>query len=467
MEADTELEIEFQPPGPVSKAFLESSAFVKGLRGPFGSGKSTTCCVDILDRAKSQAPGPDGKRRTRWACIRNTYPELKTTTIKTWHGIVPPNIGRWVDQGPPTHFLSDDDGVECEVMFLALDSPADVKKLLSMDLTGAWVNEAREIPKTVVDGLTARVGRYPPKALGGPTWFGVLMDTNPPDTDHWWYKLAEELRPEGFEFFAQPSGLSPLAENAQNLPTGYYERMCHGKTDDWIKVYVRGEYGFVQDGKPVYPEYSDSIHFRANLQPIKGLPLHIGLDFGLTPAAVIGQKNAVGQWRWLDEIVTERMGAIRLAEELKNRLADKWAGYQVATITGDPAGNQALGDDETKTVFKVLRAHGVDAVAANTNDFTPRREAVAKCMGQLVDGEPAYLLGPGVPTLRKAMQGGYRYKRIEVSGAERYHDKPDKNGFSHVAEAQQYAMVGAGDAKEVTRKKRERPLAVEDNYRPW
>ena len=32
-------------------------------------------------------------------------------------------------------------------------------------------------------------------------------------------------------------------------------------------------------------------------------------------------------------------------------------------------------------------------------------------------------------------------------GAERHHDKPDKNRFSHVVEAGEYAMLGAGEGK--------------------
>ena len=89
------LRITYEPPGPVSQAFIESRAFLRGIMGPFGSGKSTLCCVTILDLALKQAPGPDGVRRSRWAIVRQTYPELKTTTIKTWHDIVPPNIGQW------------------------------------------------------------------------------------------------------------------------------------------------------------------------------------------------------------------------------------------------------------------------------------------------------------------------------------------------------------------------------------
>ena len=38
---------------------------------------------------------------------------------------------------------------------------------------------ARELPKAVIDGLTHRVGRYPTKNDGGPTWHGVILDTNP------------------------------------------------------------------------------------------------------------------------------------------------------------------------------------------------------------------------------------------------------------------------------------------------
>ena len=74
-------------------------------------------------------------------------------------------------------------------IFLALDRPEDVKKLLSLELTGVWINEAREIPKSIVDACSMRVGRYPSMRDGGPSWYGVIADTKPPDTDHWWVYL--------------------------------------------------------------------------------------------------------------------------------------------------------------------------------------------------------------------------------------------------------------------------------------
>jgi hypothetical protein len=62
-------------------------------------------------------------------------------------------------------------------------------------------------------------------------------------------------------------------------------------------------------------------------------------------------------------------------------------------------------------------------------------------------GKPAFAVTPGAPTLRKAMGGGYKYKRMQVSGEDRFKDMPDKGKFSHVAESLQYLVLGAvGDS---------------------
>ena len=74
----------YKPDGNVLKSFMKSDVFFRGLRGPVGSGKSVSCCVEIFRRALQQEKAPDGKRYSRWAVIRNTNPQLKTTTIKTW-----------------------------------------------------------------------------------------------------------------------------------------------------------------------------------------------------------------------------------------------------------------------------------------------------------------------------------------------------------------------------------------------
>jgi hypothetical protein len=71
---------------------------------------------------------------------------------------------------------------------------------------------------------------------------------------------------------------NPLAENVNNLPPGYYEQQLAGKTLDWIQCYVGAQYVFVQDGKPVWHEFSDSlmsadVHIEEGGRFISGLTL--------------------------------------------------------------------------------------------------------------------------------------------------------------------------------------------------
>lgn len=476
----------YRPPGATAREFMLSPAYVRGIRGPVGSGKSTLCCAEIMRRASEQRPGSDGIRRTRWVVVRNTQPELKTTTIKTWLQTFPE--GRWGKfrwASPFTHHIKKGD-IDCEVIFLALDSPEDVKKLLSLEVTGGWANEARELPKAVIDGITMRAGRYPPvhDGSGGPTWYGVMMDTNAPDVDHWWPILAGEApipdyipreealllqKPEGWEFFTQPEGmleriengrvagyeLNPEAENVRNLPAGYYERMIQGKTRSWINIYVRNQLGVEVDGKPVYEAFVPELHVSRETIPFDpSLPVKIGLDFGLSPAAVFAQRDTDGQWRIFRELVGTDMGIARFGRLICQELArfvprSHWR--ERVHITGDPAGDQRAQTDE-QTPFMILASQGLPATPASTNDFTVRVETINRICTELVQGgRPKLLLDPSCSMLARACSGGYRYRKLKVTGDTRFALEPDKNRFSHVAEALQYLVLGGGEARETLR----------------
>jgi hypothetical protein len=440
----------YEAPRTVSR-FMLCDDFVRGIMGPIGSGKSTGCVMEVYKRCVNQRRGPDGIRKSRWVVVRNTYRELNDTTVKTFLSWFPEGLRGHMDWQDMTYTWRFED-VDAEVMFRALDRPQDVKKLLSLEATGFWFNEAREIPKAVVDMATGRVGRYPSMKDGGASWFGIIMDTNPPDTDHWWYRIFEEDRPSGWSIFKQPSALAQDAENIRNLPPNYYQNLMAGKREEWIKVYVKGEYGFVLDGKPVFPEYVDSIHCR-EFEFDPRLPLFAGIDFGLTPAAAIGQRDFVGRWRWRHEIVTEHMGAKRFGEQLQAFISQHLPGYVFEAITGDPAGTGESQADES-TPFQMLKACGIHAKPAHTNDPTLRREAIAVPMGKLIDGQPGFLIHPDMRTARKGFSGGYHFARVQVAGDERYHDKPVKNFYSHIIEANEYGMLGGGEGKLLIRAER-------------
>lgn len=449
--------IKYKPPGANAVKFHGSDAFVRGLMGPVGSGKSSSCCVEIVARALRQKPSSDGIRRSRWLVIRNTYPELKSTTIKTWETWFPSNVApiKWDTPITSTMKISDiGDGtsMELEVMFMALDRPTETGKLRSLELTGAWINEASEIPKEIFDMVTQRVGRFPSKLQGGPSWTGIIMDTNPCDDDHWYYKLAEEERPAEWEFFRQPGGLykdgdqyvpNPDAENIFNLPGGYryYLQQVPSKQEDWINVFLLGNYGSTKDGKPVYPEYNDKVHcLPKNVEAERGLPIVLGWDFGLTPACVVMQVTARGKVIVLDEVISEDMGIRQFANDaVKPLLNNKYQGFTVYSA-GDPAGNIRAQTDERTCLQELLEA-GIYTEPAPTNDFIPRREAVAFFMTKMSDGEPAFLLNPRCVNIRKGLAGRYKFERLKTSGPARFKDRPLKDGYSHIQDALQYACL--------------------------
>ena len=273
----------YKPDGDVLKQFMKDDTFFRGIRGPVGSGKSVGCCVEVFRRALQQEKNSEGIRRSRWAIIRNTNPQLKTTTIKTWLDWFPEDQwGKFRWEVPYTHHIKQGD-LDLEVIFLALDRPEDVKKLLSLELTGIWINEARELPKSIIDACTMRVGRFPSMRDGGPTWTGVIADTNAPEEDHWWPIMSGEVpvpdhisadeakmlvAPDNWVFYTQPPGMTEekdesgsvkeylpnnKAENRNNMMKSYYPNLIQGKTKSWIDVYVMNKLGGYQRRKACIP----------------------------------------------------------------------------------------------------------------------------------------------------------------------------------------------------------------------
>ena len=500
--------------------FHSSDKVCRGFLGPVGNGKSVTCINEMHRLAVLQEPNCDGIRKTKWAIVRNTYDMLETTTLATFKQWIPDaicGITMKPMRADMRYPLSDGTKVECLFIFLALDRPDDVKKLLSLEVTGVFMNEARELPYAVVKGSRERIGRYPsqvdgytdvynkqgvltynaPKELdsngnvtfnpdGTPkykpcTRKSLLMDTNPPEDDHWWFQLAEEgcLRsnqsPEAkravaevFGFFRGPSPFlkrgdeyidNPNAENIKFLPGGYkyYRDMLAGNSDDHINVMVMGNYGTIKDGKPVYPQYNDRLHCPEKpLGVIEDLPIGLGWDGGLTPACVIGQQTKRGQLRIISELIGEDMGVRQFARDIvKPFLQRNFYGIEVAFSYFDPSGN-ARGEGEGKSAIGILNDDYADEYdtqteplnlgfvtePAPTNDPTKRIDAVNSYIIKLVDGEPGYLVSKKCPMVRKGKIGGYQYKRVQMSGEERYKDKPDKNKYSHPADAEQYLALG-------------------------
>ena len=446
------LDIDYTPP-PTGEKFMKSDAKMRVLMGPVGSGKSVTCSFEIIRRAALQEPDrTTGKRRTRAAIVRETARQLQDTTIKTFLDWFPPGVcGRYM-RTTKTYFFEVGD-VECEIMFRALDDADDVANLNSLELTFAWFNECRDIHPEIVDAMSKRIGRFPSSKDGGPTWHGMWGDTNPPTMDTWWYYQMEGLDPKdgvspnnnGWAVFKQPSGRSVYAENITNLPDGYYD--TQGRSEEYIRVFIDGEYGLSSNGQPVYQYFRPDYHMaNQTLKPIlNGVrPLIVGIDLGLTPAAVIGQQDPRGRALVLDELVSFDMGIQRFVRTmLKPLLYERFPGALVLIVV-DPAGVQRAQTDERSAV-DIIKNEGLRVIPAKTNKVSARINAVDDLLMRQVDGDPAFLLDPRCTRLK-----AYRYKPKGDADI-------DKNKHSHVAEALQYlclhiSSVGDGAAHMIQRR---------------
>lgn len=504
----------------LSRAFVDDS-FVVGVEGPLGSGKTTWAITKLLRHAMEQAPDGDNIKRTRWAVIRNTYPDLKSTSIKSWLELVPEEYaGRMVYSAPITHHVvvrpqGGSPGFDMEVLFLSLDKPADVRKLKSLEVTGAWVNEANEIPVEIIDMLTGRVGRFP--SVGGfdgkdelrssATWAGIIMDTNAPDDQNWWHRYSSGNTPVrqveiggriidiSWSFYRQPMAVievqqtgkgfeviepgvapfevrasqvmhaagrywavNPGAENLKNLRAGYYHQQMFNKTLEWIQRYAQAKRIYMADGKPWMPEYSDTMMVRS-LPVDANLPLVGGLDIGggtLQPAATIGQRGPLGDVRVLRELSMFDIGLDRFSEELRAFIMREFR-LTVDRIEfwSDPAGETRDEIYET-TGIQHLRSKGFKVRPAPSNAIKTRREALALPMGRLINTGsghvvPGFMVDPSCVMLRAGLAGKWATRRIQVAGTERYAPEPEKNKWSHVCDACGYMAMGMGEYRALER----------------
>lgn len=325
-----EHEIEFIPSRDQQR-FMLSEGYVRVFAGPIGSAKSVTCVHELIRWATEQAPNQHGIRKTRFLICRNTTDQLRSTTLKTIFDWIPPAwAGSWVVTEKTFYIrfgLPDNTVVETDWMAIALDTPDDVRKALSLEATGLWGNEARELHPDVVDGLLMRVNRYPSMKDGGPTRPGAIFDTNFPQIGSWWFDKMTNA-PANWDVITQsPAALlkddwlrkygvgdhqwrvgahdvtahastdgrvdiaavttvargrnvhanllckdvdgdeyiiDHEADNFANLNVMYYPNTLEGKTKEFINVYLRCIFGTSKEGRPVFEGFKRDFHVAKN-----------------------------------------------------------------------------------------------------------------------------------------------------------------------------------------------------------
>lgn len=215
------------------------------------------------------------------------------------------------------------------------------------------------------------------------------------------------------------------------------------------------------EGFPVFPEFS-KLHV-INEQPVaqNGIPMLIGFDFGLTPAAIIGQLQE-DQLIIFEEIVELNMGATRFYEKVRQHIMLHYPAFSDLRKNWlcfiDPAGLQRSQTDESSCA---------QALAGDGSGFIPRpgpiawedrRKAVVGILQKMTKRGPAFqICGRQSPTLLKGFEGGYRFSE-KAADIEPTKLRPVKDAFSHPHDALQYLISGVQSATSHLKRSIPRPV---------
>lgn len=441
-------------PSKTIRDFMLCDAKMRAVMGPVGSGKTTGAIVELLRQSILMPVGVDGIRRSKMLIIRNTKQQLKDTTLASVLETLPVEIYKWREQEYTLRIRFND--VESDWLFRSLDTPEDVQRVLSLQVTWAWVEEAREIPVSLLSDIEGRTGRYPSQANEFRYRSGIIYTTNPPEVDSSHFKLLEGLPQEegndnsiiNVAAFKQPSGLSPEAENINNLRPDYYEELAKGKTQQWIDVYVHGMYAQSQYGKPVYQrtfKYDKHVSNKV-MKPMGNLPVIIGMDCARTPAACFMQVDFEGRIHIQYEAWALDMGAKTFIPQKLTPIIRNFYPTNPLIFIGDPAWVRQNETDDNSW-FKELKAkfpksEGHTVKPSVTNDPIARISALEAELNSFPGGDPNVLINPNCLQLKEGLRSKYRYVRRKTGNGE-LQDKPEKNNWSHIVEACQYGVMFA------------------------
>ncbi|MEV4934410.1 hypothetical protein [Sphingobium sp. LSP13-1-1.1] len=469
---------------------MHSRAFICGIIGPVGSGKTMAALQKGLLVAARQKGTIDDNgitwRKARIGVIRESYPSLKSTTLKSWFNVVPEAEGKFNWSAPFTHkfrkILRREHGrpvdvLDVEFEFRAIGDQTVEEACRGWEVNAVIIDEADLQPADLVPFLTGRVGRFSdldPTLVVDPQ---IIISMNMPDVENHAYQLLFEKAMEGMapddlamldevlqgrpliDRFVQPGGMEPDAENIHNLPNGrgYYllQVATNRHKPGYVDRMVHNKPVPLMHGLPVNPGFVYTRHVRPT-EWIKGRQVVVGIDGGYTAAAVFLQRTAAGGIRIHGEVVNRSKdgksvlgwSAETFGKMIRQRLLERFPGIQPEQIrfVCDPAAFKGKDSprDAIDWVRSVKNAIGMGPIhKAKSNSPALRNEAIWKAHGSIDsyrDGD--YYVDPSCTHLIKGHSGGYRYEKSTLGTGEEKGDVPIANTiFTHVCDSEQYAAL--------------------------
>ena len=484
--------------GPVVQRYVHSLGPIDLIMGPWGSGKTVGSIYKIVRHSAVDFPiCRDGVVHVRWAAIRDTYREMAKTALASWLEAFPkggPYTASDKDafsggqDRPVKHVLEFDvlrnwyvakgawgkrqTKVRLEMEFGAIGEQNLDSFFKGYEISGGWLNECDLVHEDAAGKAYGRTRPYPPRAdimewegerLG---WITdpdsgvetinvprvVCGDYNPPDESNWTYKrhIEEPEKWPGYNFFQQPSGLSPQAENRIGKTRHQYEeeeRQFGGPDAPEARRNVHGMYAPKASGTVIFSRFN-ILKNRADqpLPIVPELPFYIGMDAGGRPAAGIGQFMPNGQFRAQREVVSDPSmvtGPGRFAENIMEVLLRDYRGMRCGGAWADPS--SWYGADKVRGelawVETVTLALQIPINPTASNDLGSRFESVDWYLADIDANTPRLLIDPVCKYTIRGFVSQYQLTKHSTLGKTDSLEV-EKNEYSHVMEAWQYLLFG-------------------------
>lgn len=412
---------------PTQRAFICSSARIKGYKGPAGCAKTSTGCAGIFARALLE-PG------TKYLIARHDYNDLCDTTmarmqemlIRLPHGTL---LDR--DKSPPAKWYIKPAAVRLPDGSIN-DEPSQFtfmglkESLGSYEFNGAFVDEADEVEEKRIHEINTRL-----RNKGGN--YSISLAFNPPDVNHWLYTACTGLDAAGNKV-KEPwvTLFEPESkENVRNLPTNYYEMLAQSLPEDMRQRLIEGLWGSTFPGDPVYRQFRRATHVRDDLTFAPSGTLFRWWDFGYgRPACLWAQVSLQGHVLVMRELLGKQQEATAFAEQVK-ALTSQWFPYAARIMDyGDIAVKQRK---DTGQTLAALHKVGITMhYSAMGIDESVRK--VRMLLERLVEGTPCLQIDKRCQLLIGALAGGYHLKDDGVT--------PHKDGYyDHLADCLRYGIV--------------------------
>ena len=409
--------------------------------GAYGSGKSIVLDLKAVSLC-FQYPG------TRVALIRDTYPNLRRTVLKTLSKIFI-KFG-WSEGVQYRHHKTDNAFIftvgdrESELLYMAAKNEGvtleeAIKDFGSLEVDWCGIEEARDIDETIYLAIHNRIGRW--GVIDNKEHKQLMLVGNPADEEHYLYKRyrlgltgAGKKITNREDYYYKTSS---TYDNRRNLSAQYIKSLEN--MDEYFKnTYLHGMSGYhPPDGASVYPQFKYEYYVSEDkLDHIPGGMILRGWDIGPTgvyKACVVGQKDKDGVLRVLKEFVSKEPGIERFGRIVADECKILYPKCDAYFDVGDPAAFAGTQMDTMQSPAKILMKEFGIAMIEGVKAFGPRKDAVATMLNHNLIIFDRY----GCSSLIKGFQGGYYYKKQDEQQG-KYGTTPMKNKFSHGQDALQY-----------------------------